>query len=36
MTEGLEVEFNDKNKYIGILIAVMAAVRRMAPHGRTL
>jgi hypothetical protein len=27
MSEGLEIEFDDKNKRIGILIAIMAAVR---------
>ncbi len=33
MTEGLEIEFNAKNKYIGILIAVMAAALALVEAG---
>jgi hypothetical protein len=33
MSEGLEIEFDEKNKRIGILIAVMAAVLALAEAG---
>jgi hypothetical protein len=33
MTEGLEIEFNEKNKRIGILIAIMAAILALVEAG---